>query len=194
MRTVIAFDFDGTLTMRDTFLAFVRFSCGTGRFVLGFARHAPLLLAMKAGLYPNWEAKQRVFGHFFGGMPESRFEACCEAFCRERLPHLLRRAMLAVLEEHLHRGDVCCIVSASVDRWIRPWARTAGVSVLLCTEVEVSDGRLTGRFTTPNCYGAEKVRRLREAFPDRETYRLVAYGDSRGDRELLAYADESHLL
>ena len=53
------------------------------------------------------------------------------------------------------------------------------------------------RLTTPNCYGAQKVVRinswLAERHPDavRDEFRIVAYGDSRGDREMLAMADEA---
>lgn len=60
------------------------------------------------------------------------------------------------------------------------------------TQVEVRNGRLTGRFLTKNCYGQEKVNRILDYLPDRKTYRLIAYGDSRGDQELLAFADEAH--
>jgi phosphoserine phosphatase len=60
------------------------------------------------------------------------------------------------------------------------------------TQIEVKDGRLTGRFLTKNCYGQEKVNRLLSLYPHRQDYCLVAYGDSRGDKELLSFADESH--
>ena len=53
-------------------------------------------------------------------------------------------------------------------------------------------GRITGRLATANCNGAEKPRRILALFPHREDYRLVAFGDSRGDREMLAMADEAH--
>lgn len=194
MQTIVAFDFDGTLTTHDTFLAFIRFSCGFWRFAAGFARFSPMLAAMKGGFYPNWKAKQMIFSHFFRGMPEARFSAYCEAFCRERLPRILRHSLLRTATEYAERGYELCIVSASVELWIRPWAETAGFSRLLCTEIEVKNGILTGRFTTPNCYGAEKVNRLKTAYPDRKKYHLIAYGDSRGDREMLAYADEYYLL
>ena len=61
-------------------------------------------------------------------------------------------------------------------------------------EIEVIDGRLTGRFLTPNCYGQEKVRRILTLHPDRSAYHLTAYGDSRGDREMLAFADEAQMI
>lgn len=62
---------------------------------------------------------------------------------------------------------------------------------VLCTEAEF-DGNdvLTGNFATDNCYGMEKVRRLKQKYPDRQKFKLVAYGDSSGDREMLDFADE----
>ena len=81
------------------------------------------------------------------------------------------------------------IVSASIDLWVESFF--PGIHVL-GTQVEVEQGRLTGRFLTPNCYGQEKVNRILEEYPDRKSYHLTAYGDSRGDRELLAFADEAH--
>ena len=63
---------------------------------------------------------------------------------------------------------------------------------VLGTQIEVKNGNLTGRFLTKNCYGQEKVNRILALYPDRNTYYLIAYGDSRGDKELLAFADEAH--
>lgn len=81
------------------------------------------------------------------------------------------------------------IVSASIDNWVQPFFPQVKV---LGTQIEVKDGCLTGRFLTKNCYGQEKVNRILALYPDRNTYHLTAYGDSRGDKELLAFADESH--
>ncbi len=51
---------------------------------------------------------------------------------------------------------------------------------------------MNGRFQGPNCRGPEKVRRLREVFgPD--LHLTAAYGDSDGDYEMLALADERGL-
>ena len=69
------------------------------------------------------------------------------------------------------------------------------MSQVLATKMEVDkDGVLTGSFSTANCYGSEKVRRLMEVEPDRENYYLCAYGDSRGDKELLEFADKGLLI
>lgn len=71
-------------------------------------------------------------------------------------------------------------------------AKSVRYPIVIGTKVEVVDGRLTGRFLTPNCYGPEKVRRLREVFPDLSDCHLTVYGDSRGDREMLAIADKAY--
>ena len=190
MFKVFAFDFDGTLTTRDTLIAFIRYACGTPRFLLGFLLHAPLLVLMKLRLYSNGKTKQRLFTWFFRGMPIETFDALCQSFALSHR-HLLRPETVRLLQQALSEGSEVLIVSASIDNWVQPFFPTVTV---LGTQIEVIDGRLTGRFLTPNCYGQEKVCRILALHPDRSAYRLTAYGDSRGDRELLAFADEAHLV
>ena len=80
-----------------------------------------------------------------------------------------------------------------IDNWVKPFAESLGINQVLGTQLELSGtGHLTGRFATANCYGEEKVKRLLQLYPDRTQYRLVVYGDSRGDKELLAFSDESY--
>ena len=200
MNKVYAFDFDGTLTTRDTLLEFIRFACGTPRFLLGFLLYSPLLVLMKLRLYPNGKAKQKVLAHFFKGMTIGEFDALCQDFARTHR-HLLRPEVVRQLEQVLSEGAEVLIVSASIDHWVRPFfegdrSQNMGDRRLhvMGTQIEVVEGRLTGRFLTPNCYGQEKVRRILAIYPDRSSYHLTAYGDSRGDREMLAFADEAHLI
>ena len=83
MKKVYAFDFDGTLTTKDTLLEFIRYAKGSSSFWLGFLRHIHLLVLMKLGFYPNWKAKQKVFAHFFRGMPIGAFDSLCQDFARK---------------------------------------------------------------------------------------------------------------
>ena len=188
MKKIVAFDFDGTLTTKDTLIEFIRYACGTGAFVKGFLRYAHLLALMKLGLYPNWKAKQKVFSYFFEGMKIEEFDGLCQRFAKDN-QHLLRLKGMEAIQQALDKGAEVLIVSASIDNWVKAFFNTLCV---VGTQIEIKDGLLTGRFLTKNCYGQEKVNRILALYPNRSEYHLTAYGDSRGDKELLAFADESH--
>ena len=188
MKKIYAFDFDGTLTTKDTLLEFIRFAKGTLAFGLGFLRYTHLLVLMKLGVYPNWKAKQKVFAHFFKGMSIDDFDVLCQEFAASS-KHLLRPKGIEAINKAQSEGSEVLIVSASIDNWVQPFF--ANVKVL-GTQIEVVDDKLTGRFLTKNCYGQEKVNRILTLHPNRQDYHLTAFGDSRGDKELLAWADESY--
>ena len=188
MRQIVAYDFDGTLTTKDTLIEFIRYACGTGAFVKGFLRYAHLLVLMKLGLYPNWKAKQKVFAYFFEGMKIEEFDGLCQRFAKDN-QHLLRPKGIEAIQQALDKGAEVLIVSASIDNWVKAFFNTLCV---VGTQIEIKDGLLTGRFLAKNCYGQEKVNRILALYPNRSEYHLTAYGDSRGDKELLAFADESH--
>ena len=191
MRKIYAFDFDGTLTTKDTLLEFIRFAKGSGQMFCGFLLFSPLLILMKLHLFPNWKVKQKIFSYFFKGMKIDDFNTLCTRFA-ERNKHLLRPAGIekvrqAIAEEH----TTVLIISASIDNWVRPFFDENDKKIqVLGTQIETKESRLTGQFTTKNCYGEEKVNRLTALYPHREAYYLIAFGDSRGDKELLTFADK----
>ncbi len=188
MKKIYAFDFDGTLTTKDTLIEFIRYAKGSMDLGLGFLRYAHLLVLMKLGLYPNYKAKQKVFAYFFKDTTLDDFNALCKEFAASS-SNLLRPNAIEAIDLATKEGSEVLIVSASIDNWVQPFFPQVKV---LGTQIEVIDGKLTGRFMTKNCYGQEKVNRILSLHPNRQEYHLTAYGDSRGDRELLAFADESY--
>lgn len=191
-RIIAAYDFDGTITKCDTFIDFVIFSKGYARSICYFVFYLPLIISVKVHLYPNWKAKQKIFSRLFRGVKLTDFNVLCERYFESRKDNVIRPRAMRSIAGHIQHNDTIAIVSASVENWVRPFAKELGIQHVLSTEIEVdTDGYLTGRFTTRNCYGSEKVTRILQLFPARESYYLMAYGDSRGDRELLSFADES---
>ena len=191
MRKIYAFDFDGTLTTKDTLLEFIRFAKGSGQMFRGFLLFSPLLILMKLHLFPNWKVKQKIFSYFFKGMKIDDFNALCTRFAKQNR-HLLRPAGIEKVRQTIDKEHTTVlIISASIDNWVRPFFDEIDKKIqVLGTQIEIKKGRLTGQFTTKNCYGEEKVNRLTALYPHRETYYLIAFGDSRGDKELLAFADK----
>lgn len=188
---IYIYDFDGTLTRRDSFLDFIRYTCGSRSLYCGLLLFSPLLILMKLRLYANGQAKERLFTHFFQGMSIRVFDDLCAKYGLSRADLLLDAARKAV-NEVASNGYRIFIVSASVDRWVLPFFRDVPNVTVIGTQIEVENGLVTGRFSTPNCYGAEKVRRIQALLPYREQYKLIAHGDSRGDKEMLNYADQGY--
>lgn len=190
-RNITVFDFDGTLTTRDTLLLFIRFCVGTRRFICGVLLFLPLIVLMKLKLYDNSRCKEHVFSWFFRGMSHADFARYGQSFAA-RVRSVARPSTTKALAQHRAQGDTLYIISASIEEWVAPYCRSLGVDHILATQAEVdADGMLTGRFASPNCYGAEKVRRLLAVEPDRDSYHLTAYGDSSGDLEMFALADKA---
>ncbi len=189
MKNLVVFDFDGTITRRDSFLLLLRMTQSRMRFWRGVVVLLPRLVLSKVGLTDVSRTKEAVFGWFFAGIRAEEFEMWCENFA-----DIIEGEIRPKVREYLKEGGV--IVSASVEDWIRPWASRYGMGVI-GTRVEVRDGKLTGRFCSLNCKGSEKVRRLLEARPEiargRKDWHITAYGDSKGDKELLDFANVGYM-
>ncbi len=193
MMTAAAFDFDGTVTHSDSLFPFLRFAAGSGRFALNVATLLPTLVGYGLGWVRNDVAKERVLKRFFAGASVAALSEVGERFARERLPGLVRPRALARLQWHREQGHRCILISASLRLYLQPWAQTVGFDEIIASELELRDERwVTGRLAGGNCHGAEKVRRLQQLLGPRDGYRLYAYGDSGGDRELLAAADAAY--
>lgn len=191
-RTIALFDFDGTITRNDTFLLFIRHCKGNLRFLGGLIICAPVLIAWKCRMLSSDKAKQAVFSHFFRHTPVSLFKRWCDDFSKQIEKDVRPKAVEKIREYKAIRIPVI-IVSASVENWILPWAKKNGIDQVVATGIETDENDLlTGRFSTPNCKGKEKVNRLQVLFPNRQDYCFIAHGDSPGDKELLAFSDESH--
>ena len=187
---VAAFDFDGTLTRRETLLAFLLHTFGKTRVAYNALLLSPTLLGYALGLIPNDIAKQRVFVRCLGGMRMEELEAHGKQFAEQILPGLMRQEAMQRLAWHQQQGHRCVVISASMTLYVSPWAIKAGFDDVLATNLETRpDGTTTGMLAGENCYGVEKVHRLEVLLGEREGYTLYAYGDSRGDRELLEMAD-----
>jgi HAD superfamily hydrolase (TIGR01490 family) len=181
------FDFDGTITTKDTLLEFIKHSKGIARFYLGFLLNSPWLIAYKAKLISNQKAKERVLRFFFRHTPLDQFEKYCETFSRTILPTLIRPKALVEITKLKAAGASVVIVSASPENWIRGWAGSNEVT-LLATRLETTTDnppRLTGKIVDANCHGDEKVRRIKEAYSLDDYREVYTYGDTGGDRPML---------
>lgn len=189
-RPLAAFDLDGTLTRRDTLMPFLLRAIGRERTYRALlASSLPLARAAALGGPHRDRAKAVVLQRVFGGLPLAELAEAAEPFADHVVAAALRPDIRARVDWHREQGHELVLVSASPELYVAPIGRRLGFDAVLATRLEVdADGRLTGRIEGTNCRGPEKVVRLREWRGGTVTL-TYAYGDSAGDREMLALAE-----
>lgn len=186
-RRIAFFDFDGTITTKDTLLEIIKYQKGVSKFYTGFLLCSPYIAAWKLGLIPNYAAKERVMRFFFAKTPVDEFQRKCDAFATEVLPSLLRPKALEEINRLQQSGAEVVIVSASPGNWSQAWRKTLNIESL-ATRLQIKDAKLTGRFDGKNCHGQEKVCRIRDAYDLNSYDEIYCYGDSKGDKPMLGLA------
>lgn len=191
VRHVAAFDFDGTITYRDTLGPFLARIVGRARVNRALARRAPVLAASLVGLADRDAEKERIVGRLLAGRDAAALRAEGAAYAGElATAGVFRPDTLERVAWHRAEGHDVVVVSASLDVYLEPLGPELGVDHVICTSLEVVDGRVTGRLAGGNVRGPEKARRLRAWLGDGPV-ELWAYGDSTGDDDLLAMADHA---
>lgn len=194
---IVVFDFDGTITTRDTFALFLRYYAGTPRWALNLVRLLPVFAAYKLGKIDRHAVKKAVINRFFKDEPAEKVEACANRYAREVIPGLVRPTAMAHIQQKLN--DASCgaeslyICSASIGPYLRYWASSCGIQEdhVMATEMAIEDTRITGEISGYNVWGTNKVRRIFDQFAPHSVRILEAYGDTRGDREMLHAAEAS---
>ena len=190
--SVVVFDFDGTLTVRDTLPCLLRgLARSRWQYLGAFVACAPWLIAYKLRFLEGGKAKERLVSRFVKGMPCDEFEARCKAIAHEHREELLRNDVLEQLKAHVARGAAVYVCSANFVTWIEAFLAPVNVPVV-ATGLEMSNGVLTGRFSTPNCNGEQKWLRMKPFLAD--DTQLEVYGDSKGDAALMSHAQKTHLI
>lgn len=182
------FDFDGTLTSKDSLDEFLKHSVSREKYLLNMFKFIPYFILWQTKLMNNGIAKEHLFRIFFKGVDEKNFKAIAKNFSLSKLDAIMREDRMAILEKHRQDGDRIVIVSASMQSWLQPWCNKNNIE-LLSTQLEFKDGKVTGRFLTKNCHGIEKENRIKELLHVKDYDTVYAYGDSSGDTEMLAMAD-----
>lgn len=190
-KKIAFFDFDGTITTKDTLLEFIRYSKGNFLFFLGFLLNMPYLLAYKLKLISNQYAKEKVLRFFFHDTPVESFKYYCTTFSENILPALIRPKALEEIKKLQENNTMVVVVSASPENWIEEWAAKNGLQ-LIASKLEVNNEKITGKILGKNCHGNEKVNRINASF-DLLCYHVVAaYGDSSDDKPMLQLASHAY--
>ncbi len=190
-RVLSVFDFDGTLTRHDSFVPFLKFAFGKRVFLRRMLSLALPGLRYMFRRMSRDALKACLIRAFLTGVEAQWLARKAQEFCEVAWAELMRPAGLRAVAAELEAGAVVTLCSASPALVLKPFAERMGIG-LIATELEAVDGRLTGRIAGNNCRCENKVQRLQAVYGPLLRYRLRAWGDTRGDRELLAAAQDAH--
>ena len=182
------FDFDGTVTAKDSFIDFLWFSLKKTEFILGFILLSPLVLLYLTKILPNWKMKELVLKIFYHGWKLSKFKKKCQEYGRQKLPKIIRPEAQEKINWHRRNGHDVAIVTATTKYYLKEWCNKQKIK-LIATEMETENGKITGNIKGKICYGEEKARRIREEYNLSKYDCIYAYGNSRGDLPMLNLAN-----
>lgn len=186
-KSIAFFDFDGTVTRKDTMLELIRYARGAAAYWTGLCLISPWLVAMKAGLLSKQRAKERLLAYFFKETDEGDFASLCGSFCEKVIPRLIREDAMEAILKHRNQNTEIVIVTASAENWVAPWCIQHNLRYI-CTRLEIKEHRVTGKILGKNCNGPEKVSRIKEIYNTAEYETIYCYGDTKDDEGMLQLA------
>lgn len=188
MKKLYCFDFDGTLTYKDTMFLYLKFY-NASKFRMQFIKHIPLFTLLKLNLLDAEKVKKSFISSILKGQPKAKIEKRSQEFFDQYYPEIFRENALDFFKNIDYSQTDCYIVSASLDIWVKPFAEKFKMN-LIATKAEFKNDIFTGNFVGKNCNGLEKVNRIKEEISDKKYDKTIAFGDTSGDQQMLDWANE----
>jgi len=185
MKGIAVFDFDGTISFKDSFIDFIRFTHGDTRLLGCITLNIPFIILYFISLYPSHKLKQRFFSYFYKGYAQEILETKGIEYCEKRIDKIIYPGAKKRIAWHRSQGHKIYLLTASSGLWLGKWCKINGI-LLIGTEFEVVDGKYTGWILGKNCRGREKARRLQTDVDLGNSVESYGYGDSKSDKYFLA--------
>ncbi|AYZ11043.1 HAD family hydrolase [Chryseobacterium arthrosphaerae] len=190
MKKLYCFDFDGTLTYKDTMFMYLKFYDST-KYRIQFLRHVPLFILLKLKLAETEKVKKSFIGSILKGQSQEKIEQKSKQFFELHYPKIVRENALDFIQNIDRNNTQSLLVTASLDIWVKPFADELKMH-LVSTRAEFKNGVFTGNFIGKNCNGKEKLVRIKAEINDSKYDKIIAFGDTSGDRPMLKWANEGH--
>jgi len=187
-KKLVLFDFDGTITKKDSFPLFFKFTFGHLKFLIGFCLHTPHFVLFKLGIISAESLKTRIISYYLKGKSKQWIDNQGNEYIRH-LHHIgiIREIYINEINLYKKNGSTISVVSASIDAWIKQFCSQYEIGYI-CTELDFENDKFTGKLKTKNCNGPEKKKRILENYDMSLFDEIIVYGDSSGDNEMMELA------
>ncbi|UMQ41472.1 haloacid dehalogenase-like hydrolase [Chryseobacterium sp. Y16C] len=190
MKKLYCFDFDGTLTYKDTMFMYLKFY-NPAKYHMQFLKHVPLFILLKLRLVQTEKVKKSFIGSILKGQSQEKIEKKSKQFFEHHYPKIVRENALDFINNIDRNNTQSLLVTASLDIWAKPFADAFQMQ-LISTRAEFKNGIFTGNFIGKNCNGQEKLERIKEEIDHKKYDKIIAFGDTSGDKPMLKWANEGH--
>ncbi|MGA6877856.1 HAD family hydrolase [Acinetobacter sp. AND/436] len=191
-KNLALFDFDGTLYEHDSFTGFIFYSLGKRHILKRGLTTLPWIIAYYLKLYPAHKMRPKLYSAMFKGSDLKTIQPLAQQYA-DKILKGLEPSLLKQLNQHQQLGHKVILVSATIDLYLEMIAQALSVE-LICSKVEIKNGKLTGKYLTPDCSCLQKKLRILEAVNLADYETIYAYGNSEEDAEMLSLATYSYMV
>ncbi len=153
-KTLALFDFDGTLYLHDSFTGFIFHALRKRHIVKRGLQILPWIQAYYLKLYPAHRMRPKLYASMFKDSDAEEILQLAQDYAQQ-LMLKLNPKLLEQLRQHQELGHAVVLVSASLDLYLKPACSYLNID-LICSEVEIKAGKLTGFYQTPDCSNEQK--------------------------------------
>ena len=195
-KKISIFDLDGTLTKSDTYLP----------YLVGFLKRNPKRW-LKASILPfavvmfylkihdNQWLKTIFLKIILGGETKDNILAWNKIFLDKLFTKGLREDIVTILKKRQNAGDIILLSTASLDIYVPDIQNWFSINHLICTNTLWQDDCLTGELDGNNCYGLEKLARVKSYMRKHNISGEVSvYSDHASDWPIMNYADKAYAV
>jgi len=195
-KKISIFDLDGTLTKSDTYLP----------YLVGFLKRNPKRW-LKASILPfaavmfylkihdNQWLKTIFLKVILGGETKDNILAWNKIFLDRLFTEGLREDIVTLLKKRQNAGDIILLSTASLDIYVPDIQNWFSINHLICTNTLWQDDCLTGELDGNNCYGLEKLARVKSYMRKHNISGEVSvYSDHASDWPIMNYADKAYAV
>jgi phosphatidylglycerophosphatase C len=185
---LVLFDFDKTLTTKDSFIEFLKFSTPKHKFYWNLFLLSPTFVGYTLKLIDAQSLKNKFLYRFYCNIRESDLKNIGKEFSSKRIPKILNIPIYKRLKAHKNKGCKIVIVSASLDIWLEPWAKQHGVD-LICTKAHYNNNTFTGRINGLNVKKQVKKELVLKHYDLSSFQNIIVYGNKNLDEYLFKLAN-----
>ncbi|MFV5490934.1 HAD family hydrolase [Acinetobacter sp. ASP199] len=185
------FDFDGTLYPHDSFTGFIFYVLKKRHIIWRGLKILPWITAYYLKLYPAHRMRPKLYSAMFKDVDIEIIQPLALQYANKVLENL-DPTLFEQLKIHQQLGHKVILVSATIDLYLEIIAKALNVE-LICSQVEIKSGKLTGKYLTPDCSCLQKKLRVLEAINLADYEMIYAYGNSEEDEEMLSLAQQTYM-